>query len=201
MERPPVALSRLKYLDDTRVLYRGNYHPSLGTDHQLLSGPEFLALLVPHVALRYECRIHYYGAISTTIRRALGWTAKDKNVSAEPKEVVIAAGEESKFVRLRRRSWARLIARVYLQNPELCDSCGQPMKVIAAITSPHQDDVIEKILKATGQWNPPWKRQRRARGPPPKLQVLGAADQDGSELRPEAEDDFNQLVPGAEDWL
>jgi hypothetical protein len=31
------------------------------------------------------------------------------------------------------------------------------MKIIAAITSPAQDDVdvIEKILKARGQWDPP----------------------------------------------
>jgi len=41
------------------------------------------------------------------------------------------------------------------------------MKVIAAISSPEQDDVIEKILKARGQWDPPWSRPRRARGPPP----------------------------------
>jgi hypothetical protein len=40
------------------------------------------------------------------------------------------------------------------------------MKVIAAICSPEQDDVIEKILKASGRWNPPWSRPRRARGPP-----------------------------------
>ena len=31
-ERAPVALSRLEYLDDGRVLYRGNFHPSLRRD-------------------------------------------------------------------------------------------------------------------------------------------------------------------------
>ena len=31
-ERAPVALTRLQYLDDGRVLYPGNFHPSLRRD-------------------------------------------------------------------------------------------------------------------------------------------------------------------------
>jgi len=199
LERPPVALSRLQYLDDSRVLYRGNYHPALGTDHQLLSGVEFLALLVPHVARRFECRIHSYGAISTTIRRALGSAAKEDRAATQPDEIVIAQSDQSQFVRLRRRSWARLIAKVYFENPQVCPSCRREMKVIAALTSPHQDQAIEKILKAMGRWAPPWKRTRRARGPPPAPQP-STTDADGSQLGPEIDQDFNQLVPGADDW-
>jgi hypothetical protein len=46
------------YQDDGRVLYRGTrFHPRIGRDYQLVSDVEFLALLVPHIALRYECRI------------------------------------------------------------------------------------------------------------------------------------------------
>jgi hypothetical protein len=41
------------------------------------------------------------------------------------------------------------------------------MKVIAAITSPAQDDLIEKILRHIDRWNPPWLEKRKARGPPP----------------------------------
>jgi hypothetical protein len=40
------------------------------------------------------------------------------------------------------------------------------MKIIAAITSPAQDDVIEKALRHLKIWAPPWKRERKARGPP-----------------------------------
>ena len=40
------------------------------------------------------------------------------------------------------------------------------MKIVAAITSPHQDDVIERVLRHMKLWDPPWKRERRARGPP-----------------------------------
>ncbi len=52
MVRAPVSLARLHFCPDGRVLYRGNYHPSLGRDYQLVSGLEFLAMLVPHIALR-----------------------------------------------------------------------------------------------------------------------------------------------------
>jgi hypothetical protein len=39
------------------------------------------------------------------------------------------------------------------------------MKVLAAI-SPAQDDVIERILRARGDWDPPWLRCHPARAPP-----------------------------------
>ena len=42
------------------------------------------------------------------------------------------------------------------------------MKIVAAISSPQQDDVIEKILRHLKLWAPPWKRERKARGPPPR---------------------------------
>jgi len=39
----------------------------------------------------------------------------------------------------------------------------------AAIASPHQDDVMEAILRHLNLWAPPWKRERRAREPPRSL--------------------------------
>jgi hypothetical protein len=192
MERPPVSLERLEYRDDGMVLYRGKYNPSLGRDFQFCSPLEFLAMLVPHVALRFECRIHSYGAISTTIRRELGWVKKE-DASNGPLDVVVVEDEDSAFVKLRRRNWARLIRKVYLENPALCPACGKEMKIISVITSPHQDDVIEKILEATGQWDPPWKRERRARGPPRQLRVLATEGEDFSQVSPEGEEEFNQL--------
>ena len=129
MERAPVSLDRLSYLPDGRVLYRGNFHPALRTDHRLVSGVEFLALLVPHVLLRYEVVIRSYGAASTRIRRALGWIKK-----AAP-TVAVLEDEESGFVRGRRRNWARLIRKVWLDDPELCPRCGERMKILAAISS------------------------------------------------------------------
>ncbi len=144
MVRAPVSLARLEYRPDGRVLYRGHYHPSLGRDHQLVSGLEFLAMLVAHIALRYESRIRSYGAISTTIRRELGWIEKDKESTPPPKDVVVIDEEESDFVSVRRKSWRRLIAKVWRRDPQLCPGCDEPMRVVSAINSPHQDDVTRE---------------------------------------------------------
>jgi hypothetical protein len=76
---------------------------------------------------------------------------------------------EGAFTRKRRRDWARLIARTWLEDPEACPRCGTKMEVLAAFSSPAQDGVIEKILRARNEWDPPWKRSRKVRGPPPSI--------------------------------
>lgn len=38
------------------------------------------------------------------------------------------------------------------------------MEILAAITSPARDDVIDKILRARGEWNPRWFTARQAPG-------------------------------------
>jgi len=40
------------------------------------------------------------------------------------------------------------------------------MRIIAALTSPHQDEAIEKILRHRQEWQPPWEIERKARGAP-----------------------------------
>ena len=85
MNRPPVSLRRLSYLPQGLVHYQGTkLHPRLGTDHQLLSPVDFLALPVGHVHLRYEVRIRSYGALSSTFRKRLGWVEAPA-VSKPPK--------------------------------------------------------------------------------------------------------------------
>ena len=147
-------------------------------------------MLVPHIALRFECRIYSYGALSTTIRKALGWMHNDQEELVPPQ--IVGAEEEGEFVRLKRKSWARLIKKLYLDDPTLCPACRQPMRIISVITHPHQDDVIEKILRSRGQWDPPWHRERRARGPPRSQHACTATE---SCTQIWSEEDFNQVPP------
>lgn len=161
MERSPVSLERLTLLDTGFVTYQGRFHPSLGTDHRCLTALEFLALTVPHVHHRYECRLHFYGAVSTTYRRRWGRIGKHPGPSHEPEE----ADEFAEFIVQRKRNWAHLIQKVWHDNPELCPNCNTPMKWTAPLVSPQNDDAIRGILKARGEWNPPWLR-----APPPKTQ-------------------------------
>jgi hypothetical protein len=199
-ERAPVSLKRLEYLDDGRVLYRGTrFHPGLGRDHQLVSGLEFLAMLVPHIALRFECRIFSYGAVSTTIRRQLGWVDRKGGAECDAPTDVVTAEEEDEFIRLRRRSWARLIQKVWQDDPEVCGSCGEKMRVISALTHPHQDHVIERILRWRGEWDPPWKRQRRVRAPPPEAEIFTTVSgEELSQIPFQEEEDLSQDPPGAD---
>jgi len=186
MDRPAVSPRRLTYRDDDKVHYQGTrFHPRLGTDHQILSPMEFLALVTTHVLLRYQVTLRSYGAASTTVRKRAGWI--EQPPAHEPPRKTFATGdleprglcvrrpqprgpadtplplgpvtgpreEESAFLKGRKRSSARLIRKTWLEDPCLCGACGQPMKVLAAISSPEQDDVIERIPKARGQCRAP----------------------------------------------
>ena len=66
----------------------------------------------------------------------LTWINK-KNKEA-PKNVGIVDDEDSEFHKVKKKNWARLIAKVWLEDPELCAKCGKKMIVLAAISSPAQ---------------------------------------------------------------
>ena len=130
-------------------------------------------MLVPHLSLRYEVKIRTYGALSTTIRKRFGWIPEDHGESSAPDGITVEEeNEESEFVRVRKRNWARLIARVWKDDPEVCPECGSKLEVLAAISSPAPDDVIEKILRGRRQWAPPCERERPPRGQPRQLEIF-----------------------------
>ena len=109
--------------------------------------------------------------------------------------------EESEFVRVRKRNWARLIARVWKDDPEICPECGSKLEVLSAFvarqlasqSSPAQDDVIERILRCRGEWCPPWERERQPRGPPKQLEMFS---EQGSGVPIWNPEDENQDPPG-----
>jgi hypothetical protein len=232
MERACVSLRRLKYLPDGRVHYQGTkYHPRLGTDHQLLPALEFLAMLVPHIMLRYQVTLRSYGAASTTFRRKAGWM-REPPTKAPPPALFAATkllpapkpqpptpeaprpadppaplpippqDEDDESLRNRKRTWAKFIRKVWICHPEECPSCGQPMKIIAAITSPEQDELIEKLLRHVHRWDPPWKRQRQARGPPPSESSQPSSGALGAErIDPPVEvEQYFADEPSDDDW-
>ena len=135
IERPPVSLRRLTYRDDGMVHYQGRFHPGLGRDHQFVTPVEFLAMLVPHIALRYEVKIRTYGALSTTVRKRFGWIQEEEESSTPDVITVDEEDEESEFVRVRKRNWARLIARVWKDDPEIFPECGSKLEVLSAFVA------------------------------------------------------------------
>jgi hypothetical protein len=105
--------------------------------------------------------------------------------------------EESEFVKIRKGNWARLMRKVWMDDPELCPRCGSKLEVLSAISSPAQDGVIEKILKSRNEWSPPWERERQPRGPPKQLDLFS---DDGNQVPTWNPEDENQDPPG-DAWM
>ncbi len=150
--RPLLSLCRLEYISGARTaIYCGtNYRPGFNANFKVLDPLELLVLLLYHTPRPYEVLIRYFGAAFSRRRRQ----------EQEDQEHLLDEGttEDSQLEDQRRlSSWARLIAKIYNAGPLLCPRCGSRMRVIAVITDP---EVIRKILRHIGQWDPP------ARAPP-----------------------------------
>ena len=81
-------------------------------------------------------------------------------VEAEVQDTPQPDSDGEHFARQRRRSWARLLKKIYEVDPLRCPHCGSEMHVIAWI---EQSEVIRKILRHLDLW------ERPQRSPPPKL--------------------------------
>ena len=78
-----------------------------------------------------------------------------------------AARAETRDARALRRSWARLIKRIYEVDPLLCPSCGGAMKVIAFIT---EHEVVDAILRHLERGE-----AKEARGPPRRSELAAVS--------------------------
>ena len=54
------------------------------------------------------------------------------------------ADQESDFTGETRRTWARLLRKVFEVDPLLCPRCGSKLKIVSVITDPR---VVDHILK------------------------------------------------------
>jgi hypothetical protein len=179
---------------------------------QILSPLDFLAEFTQHIPPKGAHLVRYYGWYSNKSR---GLRAKAAAYSSRSAEMSCAEGGHrlAELVdeglvpadatpgsvlpapRPARASqtWAMLIKRVYEVDPLCCPQCGSQMKVIAFIEPP-QGDVIEKILRHCGLWQP-----STARPPPAEEGLVYVPEDDGGEP---ADDDLPaELAYVAEpDW-
>jgi hypothetical protein len=79
------------------------------------------------------------------------------------------------------------------------------MPIVAAITSPEQDDVIEKILRHLQIWDPPWQRERapRTRAPPPPsvLDHAPPTNEPAELIDPPVDDERYMVDPPGDDSM
>jgi hypothetical protein len=155
MVRGPAATTRLqadpgdgpklRYLAKGSVPDHGN--ESVSDGHREYDYLEWIARLTSHIPEKGSQLVHYYGAYSNAHR---GVAARRAVFDVEPASTEppgCPQKSETTWLKERRKSWARLIRRVYEADPLLC-RCGQRMRVVGFVT---QVPTIRKILAHVGR--------------------------------------------------
>jgi len=161
--RPPISLERLGWDGVGEVRYRRKRgHEGRGMSEREVEAfdpAEFLARVIMHIPEPRRHLVRYYGWYSNVSRgRRRRAEPNRPDVGVEVGEPSHAARAEARDARALRRSWAKLIKRIYEVDPLVCPSCGGEMKVIAFII---EHDVIDAILRHLER-----KEAREARAPP-----------------------------------
>lgn len=156
--RPPIAIDRLSMNSNGQVVYRLKKPYSDGTTHivmQPLELVEKIASLIPRP------RVHltrFHGVLAPHYKFRARIVPAPTSKLAEPISQIAADDGKAK----KRMPWARLLARVFNIDVEICPSCGGKMRIIAAIEEP---PIIRKILDHLGLSTKP-PPIHPARGPP-----------------------------------
>jgi len=137
--RPPLSLDRMSW-EGAVAGEEGpgavEYRAKDGSRSERIGAMEFVARVLMHVA---EPRLHtvrYYGAYSSVVR------ARMKREGVAVGGQLSAATSTPAQRRRLRRSWAKMIAKIYEVDPLTC-ACGAEMRIIAFIT---EYKVVKKIL-------------------------------------------------------
>ena len=153
----PLALERLSYdRENARVSYRTKQ------GEVAMDPVEFIGQLLAHVPNPYENAATYFGGYSNHFRHRM-W---EQGVWERPGQRAGCDGNhqgeipvEEKDAKKPSASWARLIRKIWGENPVRCPRCGKTMRLLAII-SPRQTDVIDKIINHL-------KIRTPTRSPPP----------------------------------
>jgi len=151
--RHPVSLNKIMYIKEkANVLYHTKYNDYWKENIKLLKAADFIAELTQHIPPKHKHLIRYYGLYSS---RTKGKASKDGSLAkfgynATPENKPDHASDsemETVSSKASKRSWARLIQKVYEVDPLICPKCGSEMKVIAIITDFQEVDKILNRLK------------------------------------------------------
>ena len=116
---------------------------------------EWLAAMCSHIPNKGEQMVRYYGYYSNVSR---GKRQKEGSDEAIPC-ILELQGNEKAF----RKSWARLIQKIYEVDHLVCPKCKGIMRVIGSIEDP---SVIRDILNHLGLWLVRSRPPPKAHAPP-----------------------------------
>jgi hypothetical protein len=113
-----------------------------GKSRNIFNALDWLAMLVTHIPGRYEQMVRYYGWYSNKSR------GMRKKAGAD--DVIPAVIPNDLSSKESRKSWARLIQKIYEVDPLICPKCQGSMKIIAIL---EECDAIERILRHLDLWD------------------------------------------------
>ncbi len=150
MIRPPLAAGRLQILDaeggrPSHVAFSLKSVWSDGTYQIVLSPEELLeklAALVPPPRLNL---VRYHGVLAPNATDRAQIVPGPQPV--EETDIGDSAAETTPAQRRHRLAWAVLLARVFQFDVTVCDRCGGPVKIVAALTDPGS---IRRYLEGVG---------------------------------------------------
>jgi len=166
LTRAPVSLGKVHVQRDGRVKLLTPPDPKTGRDSRFFDPLDWVHAITTQIPDPRQHMVRYRGAYANAARQLYRGGREDAGAStAAP--APRAAGpppaehEEAASVRARRRSWARLLRRLYEVDPLVCPRCGNELKIVAVITDPV---VIDRILEHRRQRN--LRSPFEPRGPP-----------------------------------
>jgi hypothetical protein len=138
MSRHPFVAGGIHYDAVSSTVHYRAFRKHVGRDTDTISvdAVEFIAMLAQHIPHARRHQFRYYGACTPEVRKRLG-------ISRVASRLKIPARTAARG----RRSWARLIWKVYGIDPQVCPKCGGEREIIAVIL---RDDVLVKILDHVG---------------------------------------------------
>ena len=161
--RSPLAVERMRFEEGMGcVRYRRKSLRGPGPFEKTFEASDFLARLLQHVPEPRLHQIRYYGHYSNV--------ARARRTAVSPSVALPGPGESETTEpgaaerRRLRRSWARLIRRIFEVDPLVCTDCGGEMRIVSFILDPA---VVRKILNHLGDSHLP-----PARAPPPGAVAL-----------------------------
>jgi len=135
--RPPVATGRVHATADGRVLLETPPDPRTGATTLALEALEWVRRITNQIPDPRTHVVRYYAAYSNRARTLYRAAGSDAGEEAAPAQAADPATLP------RRRSWARLLRKVF-EVDLTCPRCGALLEVVSFLTEP---DVVDRILR------------------------------------------------------
>ncbi len=158
--RASFSQERMQYLADEGTVI---YSAKDGKDRKVFDAPEWLAAMCSHVPNPGEQMVRYYGYYSNVTR--------GKRQKRAEEDAIPCIIESDRSPAAYRKSWARLIQKIYEVDPLICPKCRGTMRIISFI---EDQEVLKAILTHLGLWILRSRSPAKAHAPPARECAAGS---------------------------